>query len=320
MALITSYNKVTLAEAQRSEGYDPGSLGELARDNAFLDNIPFYPTNKGLYNKQVQADRLGAGAFGAINGSIPTGASGTSTIEEPVKLFNMESQVDVRLLQGLTPEQARATRDSQDEMNMAGVLDGAEDAIVSGNDGSTPDSLRGLMLRRASLSAFCLSMGGSTSGSMSSAFLIQIGRRGFHFAYPPGTKPGVTSTDKGEQKVTSADGNGSFYAWCRLFEFWCALVLRDNRALIRIPNIDTSTYKLTADKVITARNVLPSQGRDSILFVNRTVKTYLDLAAYNKTNAAVGFKDIEGYGAVTHVGGTPVALSDAITFTETTVS
>jgi hypothetical protein len=320
MALLTSCNKVTLAEAQRSEGYDPGSLGELARDNAFLDNIPMFPTNKGMHNKQVQADRLGAGAFGSLNSAIPGGASGTSTIEEPVKLFNMESKVDARLLAGLMPEQARSTRDSQDEMNMAGVLDGVEDALVAGNDGSSPDSIRGLMLRRATLGSHCLNMGGSTSGGMASAFLIQMGKRGFYLAYPPGTKPGLTSKDMSLQRVASEDGLGDYYAWCRLFEFWAAMVLRDNRALIRIANIDTGTYKLTADKVIEARNKLPSMGRDAILFVNRTVKTYLDLAAYNKVNVAVGFKDIEGYGSVTHVGGVPVALSDALPFTDVTVA
>lgn len=322
MALLTAYTKYTLAQAQKAEGWDSGSLGELQKLYSILDEVPWFPTTHGLTNKQVQAARLAAGSFVTINGSIATGASDTAVIEEPVKLYQMESQVDERLMQGVTPEQARAIRDSQDEMNMMGVLGGFEGAIINGNDGSSPDSLRGWELRRPSLGTYCIGCGASGSGTLQSAYLIQVGKRGFHFAYPGGTRPGLTSRDKGLQRVTSADSNGDFYAWCRLFEVWGAMVLRDNRALIRFANIDpaSSSNTVTPDRVIAGRNKLPDMGQDAVLFVSRDVKTTLDQAAYNKTNLAITTSELPGYGAITMVGGVPVRLSEAILTDESTVS
>jgi hypothetical protein len=319
MALITAYNNVTLAEAQRSVGWDPGSLGELQRRYAFTDNVPWYPTNRGLTNRQVQADRLPSITAGKLNGSIGTGAGGRSVIEEPVKLYQLESHVDERLLKGMTAEQAQATRDSEDEMIMEGCLGGVEGKVIYGNDGSSPDDLRGLALRRPSIGTYCLNMGGTASGSMCSAWLIELGRKGFHFGYPPGTVPGLTSEDKGLQRVASVDGAGDYYAWCRLYEFWGAVILRDNRALIRIANIGSAT-PLTADKVIEGRNILPGMGRDAALFVNRSTKTAIDKAAYNKTNLSITTAELPGYGAVSYIGGVPVLLSEAILDTDTTVS
>lgn len=322
MALLTAYTKYTLAQAQKAEGWDSGSLGELQKLYSIIDEVPWFPTTHGLTNKQVQASRLASGAFVTINGSISTGASDTAVIEEPVKLYQMESQVDERLMQGTTPEQARAIRDSEDEMNMMGVLGGFEGAVINGNDGSAPDSLRGWELRRPSIGTYCLSCSATGSGTLESAWLLQVGKRGFHFAYPGGTRPGLTTRDKGLQRVSSADGAGDYYAWCRLFEVWGAMVLRDNRAMIRYANIDSTsaTNTLTADRVIQGRNLLPDMGSDAVLFVSRNVKTQLDQAAYNKTNLAITTSELPGYGAVTMVGGVPVRLSEAILDDESTVS
>lgn len=324
MALTVASTRMTLAEAQRAEGWDPGSLGELQKNYSIIDTIPWYPTTHGLMNRQVQADRLPAGAFSMINGAIPTGSGGKSVIEEPVKLFQMESQVDERLFQGVTPEQARAIRDSEDEMAMEGVLSGFEGAIINGNDGSAPDSLRGWEARRPALATgLCIGCGATGSGTLESAYMVQVGRKGFHFAYPSNSgRPGIKTTDKGLQRVASPDGTGDFYAWCRLIEVWGAMVLRDNRSLIRFANIDSTsaTNTLTADRIITGRNQLPGMGTDAFVFVSRNVKTQLDQAAYNKTNLAITIGQLDGYGAVTMVGGVPVKLSEAILDDESTVS
>lgn len=319
MALVSIYNKSTMLEAQRAEGYDVGSMGEFARNHALIDNIPFFVANKGDHNRQVQVDRLPTPSWGQLNGSIATGAGGRSSIDEPVKFMQLESQVDVRQMQAMAPEIARAYRDSEDEIIMEACMAGAESALFYGNDGSSPDTIRGFSQRRASLGTYCIGAGGSTSGSMMSAYLIQPGKLGVHFIYSPGSQPGIRNQDMGKQRVASADGNGDFYAFCRLFEFWGGIVIRDNRSLVRFPNI-ISGHPLTANLVIQALNNMRNGGAGSILVVPREVKTELDQAVLDKSNAAVSFSEIEGYGRVTHVVGVPIALSDDLLSNEATVS
>lgn len=316
MALITQNSRYTLAEATKAAGYDAGSLGELQKAHGILDELPFFPNTHGLKNRQVQAVALPNMSAGMINGAIASGQGRAEPIEEPTKLYELESIVDTRLLQGV--DNPTEVRDSQDEMVMEGCLQGAESKIIFGNDLTTPDDIRGLAARRPSLGTYCLGMGGSGS-TLSSAYLVMPGKKGLYLGYPGGTRPGISSQDMGKQRVTAASGSGQHWAWIRLYQFFASMILRDPRALIRLANIDSS-HAITADKILEARGLTPLMGSGCVLFVNRDVQVQIDKAAYNKTNLEFSLGEVEGYGVITRVGGMPVRMSDALTASESTVS
>jgi hypothetical protein len=140
--------------------------------------------------------------------------------------------------------------------------------------------------------------------------------------YNPSGTPGISSQDRGAQMVTAPTGSGSMYAWIRHFEVIAGIVLRDERALQRIANIESagSSNIFSATQFIGRKNQLPSAGANAVAFCNRTLRGQIESDAYNKSNAAYGFMDIVGFGPVPTVAGVPVRICEAITDTETAIS
>ena len=93
MSALTAYANMTLAEANKREGYDDAHavLGELAKLIDVLDVFPWMAASHGTFNKQFQAKRLGTGSFAAVNAPITKISSSGDYIEEPVKLYEGES-------------------------------------------------------------------------------------------------------------------------------------------------------------------------------------------------------------------------------------
>jgi len=320
MSTLTAYASMTLAEANKRANFDDAAavLGELAKTIDVLDVMVWKPTTHGDYNKQFQATRLGTGAFAKANAPISTISSSGDTIDEPVKLYEGESQVDDRIIKGTT--NPYAVRDSEDAMNMEGAFQDWAYNLFYANEGTYPDKFRSLARRRASLGTYCIGNSG-TGSDLTSAWTLEISPSGFHLAYPENSgTPGFTNTDKGLQRVTAPTGTGQMYAWCRLFEIWAAIVLRNERALIRYCNIestgDTNTFSISNYiRYVKAR--LQSGGRNAFVFMNRTLKGQLEAKAYEDTkNGALTVKEIEGYGPVTYIAGIPIRMHEGITDAE----
>jgi hypothetical protein len=319
---------MTLAEANKRQGYDDAEavLGEIAKSIDILDVMLWKPSTHGTYNKQFQATRLGTGAFSGANKAITTISSTGDYIEEPVKMYEGESQVDDRVLKGTMDP--RAVRDSEDAMNLEGAFQDWAYNLFYGNEGSAPDNFRSLDRRRASLGTYCISGGGSGSGEsadLTSAWTLEIGPSAFHLAYPGNSgTPGMKNQDKGLQRVTTPSGTGHMYAWCRLFEIWAAIVMRNERSLIRYCNIESTgasnIFSIT-DYVRYVKNRLQQGGRNAVVFMNRTLKGQLEAVAYgNVTNGSLIIKDIEGYGPMTFIAGIFIRMHEGITDAETALT
>jgi len=323
MSTLTSYSYMNLAEAMKRENYPDaaGLLGELQKNNEFLDHCPWFPATHGTYNEQTQATRLGKGAFSKANSAIPVISSGTSTIQEPVKMYEGESIVDDRILR--TARFPERVRDSEDILSLEGAFQDWVKNVFYGNEGTEPDNFRSLARRRASLGTYCVSAGGS-GGDTTSAWIIEFGRSAFHLAYPPGDgSPGLKNIDKGLQRVNAPDGTGQMYAWVRYYAIEGALVLRNERCLLRYANIEISGTSNTFDfkTFATLRNKLQSVGRNAVVFMNRDLKGQMEAVAYGDVkNGALTIRDIQGMGPVTYIMGIPIALAECITSTETAVT
>ena len=68
------------------------------------------------------------------------------------------------------------------------------------------------------------------------------------------------------------------------------------------------------------RNQLPSMGRNAVLFVNRDVKSLIEEACFEKTNATYTYSELQGYGPVAKVLGIPVMMLEAIRSDEAVVA
>jgi hypothetical protein len=329
MSVITANTPLSLLEATKREGYDGAVnvIAELQQQNDFVDEVAWFRATHGLYNKQLQAKRLGKGAFSKANAPVPTISSSADMIPEPVKLYEGDSPVDERVLKGV--QDAYAVRDSEDAMNLEGLMQDWIYNLIYANEGDVPDAFKSLSRRRASLGDHVVwSLGGSGS-DLTSMYLFEFGRSGFFLAYPQGTQPGLLNDDRGRHNIPAPTGSGNYWAWIRHYEIWAALVERNKRSLMRICNIESAgsannfldtTIGQGVDVFINAKNWLPKVGRNAVAFCNRTLKGQIDNAAYAKSNVYMTVREVQNYGPITFVAGIPIRLMEPLLNTESAVS
>lgn len=321
MSALTAYKNLTLAEVNKREGYDDMAavVGELAKVNDIVDEFPWYPSTHGAYNRQLQAKRLGAGAFSQVNGAVNVISSETDYITEPVKLYEGDSQIDTRAL--ASADDPYQVRDSEDALNLAGFLqDWVYNLFYAA--ATTQDALKSFNQRRSALGSYCVGAGGS-GGDTTSLWTFELGPNGIFFAYNKSGSPGIKSEDMGKVLVSIPNGTGSMWAWVRHYELWAAIVLRNERAMIRYTNIESSGSSnifSPSDYIKKVKNQLPNAGRNAVSFANRTLKGQIDADAYSKSNAAYSVRDIADFGPVTLISGIPVRMCEALLDTETVVS
>jgi len=324
MSAVSAYQYMTLAEANKRAGYDDAEavLGEIAKAIDILDVMLWKPSTHGTYNKQFQASRLGTGAFAGANSAITKISSTGDYIEEPVKLYEGESQVDDRVLRGTSDPMS--VRDSEDVMNLEGAFQDWAYNLFYGNEGSAPDNFRSFDRRRADLGTYCIGNSG-TGSDLTSAWTLEISPSALHLAYPANSgTPGLTNKDNGKQRVDAPDGDGDMYAWCRMYEIWAAIVMRNERSLIRFANIESAgssnTFSIET-YVRYVKNRLQNSGRNATCFMNRTLKGQLEAAAYGDVvNGSLTVKDIEGFGPLTFLAGIPIRMHEGITDAETALT
>jgi hypothetical protein len=321
MGTISANLAMTWAEAHKRQGFDElaAVLGELAQQNDFMDECPWHPSTHGAYNKQLQGSRLGKGAFTMLNGPVPAITSGTEEITEPVKMYEADSMVDERALLGV--KDAYVVRDSEDGLNLAGIIQDWLYNLIYSDLGDTPDSLKSFTKRRPKLLVNRVWGAGGTGSDVTSLWLFEFSKRGLYLVHG-NDNAGLTNEDRGKWRVPVPVGTGQMWAWLRHFAIWAGIVLRDDRALLRMANIESAGSANIFDPAvfITMKNRLPSVGRNAVAFVNRDVKGQLDNQAYAKTNIFYSLREIENYGPITFIADVPVRMMEAILSTETAIT
>ena len=314
-----STDRMNILEAWRRAGYTNAEelLGELLQQNDFLRVAAVAPANKGFHNETLRAKELGKGKVTDINGGIPNISSKTDKVSDPVIMFEGASYVDERLFLG-APDPV-AVRQSEDAMNLAGFSLSWNDLLIYGKTAET-NGFAGLASRRSKIAGGnVVDMGGSTN--LSSAYLIEFGVQGVRLLHAQHGTPGISSMDRGRQKIDAQDGSGKYWAFEMDYRITFGLSVRQERALQRIANIDITEDTLDGllSNIIKSKNKLPSKGKQCFLFANSDVKSMIDiLVLHNASN--VRTVEIQNYGPVTMFLSVPVMTMDAITSSETKVS
>jgi len=321
MSTLTSYANMTLAEAQRRAGYDAQAnvIGELLKQHDFMAACPWFPASDGVFHKHLQATRLGKGSAGKANAPVATISSTADEVVEPIKIVEGNSVIDERVLD--TAKDRLKVRDSEDAMNLEGLMQGWEYDLMYNNDTTYPDSFKGLAQRRPSIGDYCV--GGSGTGSdLTSLWLFEFGPAGFNLRYSENGMPGIRNEDRGRQLVTAPTGTGQMWAFIRFYQIIAAMEIRDQRAMLRYANIETAGTSNTfnASTFIKFKNRLPKGGRDAVAFANRTLKGQIEAAAYDKSNASYTLLDIVNFGPVPAVAGVPVLMYESLLDTETALT
>lgn len=203
------------------------------------------------------------------------------------------------------------------------------DAITNPST-TLPDSGRNVF--DASLNSEGQTFGDPSLGKNCSIWLVCWGEQSIHTFFPKGTKAGITHEDKGRWLVDDGSGTGAqYWAFVDQYKAKLGLCVRDWRQAVRICNIDTVALASAGDDVDMSANLFknaiqavnflqfPDAG-NCAWYVNRTVKTYLEVKAMSKANSMISFETLASGEKVTKLMGFPVRRCDSLLNTEAAVS
>jgi hypothetical protein len=326
MATIKTNQPFTLAEANKINGnIELGNLlADFAQRNTFLDEVTWFPTTHGSHTEEFRAKFLDEGEFTEINAGIPQLGSTGDIIKEAVKIYEGESTVDDRLLR--LADDPYLARDVRDRMNFEGILQGFNKRILANNAGDDDKALKSLSARKAKISAdvsspdcnFVFNCGGTGDGGLTSAWLFEFGRAGFHMIYNKAGSVGIKNEDWGLRDRLAADGKGFIPVWIRHYEVIAGMVEGTPHSCMRLANINPKPGATTGrfDPDILIEGMLPylsdPSGSGAVLFVSRGVWGQINKALYDKSNIMYSRREIEGYGMVPEIMGVIIRPWDAI--------
>ena len=292
-------------------------------------------------------ESIPAGAWRQINMGIPYGKSTTGKSRVGLGTLEAYSQCD-RLLAELTGH-IEEFRESEDVAFLEGMGQTAEQTYWYGNTAVTPAEFMGLSTFYNTVStttaqnAANVIDGGGTGSSNASIWLLCWGLRTIYGLYPRGTKAGLVMEDKGDT-VPGYDSLGNrFEAYTSWFRHMMGLCPEDWRFGARIANIDVTNQGLAGTNpmdifaVIRQLLLLPphltkstsgitktdapldsAPGLRPVMYVNRTVRHWMDVQAMRDRNVLIRLEDYAGKPTM-GIDEIPIKVSDQLLTTEARV-
>jgi hypothetical protein len=342
MATNVLRSQLTLLElAKRTlDGQHLAVAEVLAETNEVLTDAVWVESNQPTSHITTKRISLPAGTWRKVNAGVYREASATQQIVETIGLCESYSVVDKFLVD--IAANPREFRSSEDLAFVEGLSQTLADALfrdnantIPGNMAANPERFNGFVIRYNSVNATgnVITEGGTaTAGDTTSVWVVQWGPSMVHMIYPKGSKMGIEVRDLGEQTVqaglmttgtdiSAVNSGGSiteYQAYRTHFKLAAGLVVRDDRCVQRLCNIDDlgDTAPLDEDNIIVMLNKLPYQGKGAVIYCNNDTKTQLDILAKDSGNLAVASVEDAFGRPVTVFRGVPVRRVDAITNTE----
>jgi hypothetical protein len=295
----------------------------LSQTNQVLDDCLWIEGNLPTGHRTTVRTDLPSVTWRKLNYGVKPSKSSTKQVDDTCGMLEAYADVDKKIadLNGNTA----AFRLSEDKAFIQAMNQAFARTFVSGDTAVHPERFLGLAARYPHLDTPNVLDAGGSGSDNTSVYLVVWGDQTVFGTFPKGSKAGLQHSDLGE--VTLEDGEGGKYQGYRSHYKWePGLVVKDWRYAVRIANIDVSDLATfgagtdtSADLVrllIQAYNLIPDirMGRPAI-YVNQTVKTWLDIQASEKNNV---YLTIEKYAGrpVTEFWGIPVRKVDAIADTE----
>ena len=323
MTVFNQHSQYTLVElAKRTNN---GNLLEIAEvlsitKEMFQDAV-WVEANQTASHVGTKRTNLPSGTHRQANQGVASEASSTKQVAEPICRLEAHSRVDEAILD-LAPDKAKA-RSQEDLAFVEGLGQTIETNMIYGDIDTNPEQIDGLATRYDATADANVIGASGTGNETTSLWIIEWGPMKVHMIYPKGSQAGLQTEDMGKQLVTNDSGSTYFWAWFTKFVAWYGLYVHDDRCVQRIANIETSgsTNTLDDNDIIEALNLLPQAGGggSTAIYVNRTLKTQLEILAKDKTN--VNYTSDNAFGVpVTRFRGIPVRLCESIVNTESAIT
>lgn len=312
-------SQLTLIElAKRTNNGEFLMIAEALNEiNEILQDAVWIESNQAISHVGSIRTSLPTGTWRRFNQGIDKHASTTKQVTEVMGMLEDYSVVDIALADA--SGNAKQFRSQEDLAFIEGMSQTFIGAIFYGDLSDEIDSFNGLAQRYDALSDDFVWDAGGSGADTTSAWLVDWSPRYVHLLYPKGSSfAGVQRTDLGQRPALDANSK-PFEAWWTHFKIAGGLYVKDARAVQRIANIESTGAEnlFDEDLAIAALNSLPIPGGSPgcRLYVNRTVKTQIDIIAKDKNNVFYPVTDAFGK-PVNSFRGIPIRVCEQILDTE----
>lgn len=317
----------------------------LAQNNGVVDDMLTVECQSGNAFEYTQVVKLPTPSRRVYNKGVPATLAGVAKQVATCSEYGDWAVFDKSLAElGGNLGELRAQEDS---MHMEGLSQMVASDLFYGNRSTDPTQFTGLanIYNTVSTSTSPIARNvidcGGTGSTNSSMWLVYWGPKQIHTIFPKGTKAGLQHIDMGLLPSRDSDGN-EFLAYRTYLEWKLGLAIHDWRYCVRACNIDVTLLnggsaaniintlvKMVHRTPTAPAGVAPNQSMDTqvgdrmvpgraAIYVDRTIQTFLDLQAMNKTNVWLQQQQWNGMN-VTTFRGIPIRTVDALLDTESRV-
>lgn len=254
--------------------------------------------NSGTVHKHSIRTGLPAVTWGRLYQGIPQSKSTMAAVTDTTGFVEGLSTIDARLLE--LAKNPAAVRLSEAQAFLESLTQEVEAGVFYHDVATTPEKFKGLAARYNVIGGGGAGNqvidGGGSGNDLTSIWFVTWGEGQTTLIHPQGTKAGIERQDKGEQRVTDADGN-AYYVKEELFRWHVGLAVRDWRYNARIANIDVSDviagnvdlyallreayYKLHSRRATDMRDANAARTGRTVIYMNRDMLSALDALGTN---------------------------------------
>jgi hypothetical protein len=320
----------------------------LSQCNEVYDDMLWREGNLPTGHKDTIRTGLPQGTWRMLYQGVAYTKSTTAQVTEGVGMLEAYSQID-RALAELNGD-VKAFRLSEDDAHLEGLSQQMATNIFYGNTSINPQRFTGFAPRfntvctSTAQNAYNVLNGGGTGSSNASIWLIGWGDRTVFGMFPKGAKAGLVFEDKGDIVPGYDSSSQRFEAYTSYFKWTAGLVVKDWRYVVRICNLDTTTaglagatppdlFALLSKAVVRfptltkrASGITKTDAPDEVapginpaIYVNRTVREYMDIQAIRDKNVLLKPTEYAGQ-PIVEFRGIPIRVVDALTSTESAIT
>jgi len=300
----------------------------LALKLPLMRMLPMQASNQLLSEIYSKVLSMGSPTLRRFNEYVTPTANHRVPGTEPIAMFQDWSEVDAKLCD--IQNDPTQWRMDEDMIKVESMSQSVEDQFLNGNIATYPAGINGLFTRYkssttrpngVSTTRYNVQLAGGSGSDVTSILAMELGPTKVYGIYPKNTRAGINIENKG--KVTVTSGTGRMDVYQTLIECFFGLVVKDDRCVQRIANIEVSgTANLfDPDLLSSALRRLPGGGNDpnTVVLVSPTVMDQMDTMARDKFNVTYTPDEVWG-GQVTRFMRVPVYVADKISETQTAIS
>ena len=296
----------------------PAKIAEiLNRIDSIMADAPATEAND--QNSHVNTVRYGLPipSIRKINSGAELTVSETKQLREELMLLEDWVRIDEKIVE--MQSDRKKFRYNEVIAHLEGMKHAFQDNFWYGNAAEIGE-INGVATRYNSKAMPNVTSAGG-SAALSSVWLFEWGETKVGLLYPRGSVAGIEDEDKGKTTIWKDDK--PYDAFVNKIRMQTGISVIDERSLRRIGDVDSTATQTTGSlrdplviaQLIAQMNELPMAGQGAKMYVNRQLKAQMDIMAYDRSNAAFNYTEVQGK-VITTFFGMPIRLAEGIMSTE----